>query len=89
VFRAASLRNIALTAPYMHDGRFATLRAVIDHYDSGVQDSVDLDQFLRNPDRSVRRLGLSEEDKAALEAYLMTLTDQALLTDPKFASPFQ
>ncbi|MFO1426555.1 MAG: cytochrome c peroxidase, partial [Steroidobacteraceae bacterium] len=89
VFRAASLRNIARTAPYMHDGRFNTLREVIDHYDHGIKDSPDLDATLRDPGTGKpQRLNLSEADKDALEALLLTLTDEAFLTDPKFADPF-
>ena len=89
-FRAPSLRNVAVSAPYMHDGRFATLRAVIDHYDHGVVDSPLVSIRLRgeNFDGPVRRLNLSEDDKNALEAFLGTLTDTALLADPKFADPF-
>jgi cytochrome c peroxidase len=90
VFRAASLRNIAVTAPYMHDGRFATLREVIDHYDHGVQASAELSELLRDPfSGQVKRLDLSEADKQALEAFLQTLTDNEFLSDPKFANPFQ
>jgi cytochrome c peroxidase len=89
-FRAASLRNIAVSAPYMHDGRFATLRDVINHYDTGVQDSPDLDGSLReNTNGAPRRLGLTDDQKDALEAFLHVLTDDALLTDPKFSDPFQ
>jgi cytochrome c peroxidase len=88
-FRPASLRNIALTAPYMHDGRFATLREVIDHYDHGINDSVDLDPLLRNVQGRAIRMNLSEEDKNALEAFLRTLTDEEMLADPKFSDPFQ
>ena len=88
IFRAASLRNIALTAPYMHDGRFATLRDVIDHYDHGIVDSKNLDAQLRDATGAVRRMNLSEEDKQALEAFLDTYTDSAMLADPKFKDPF-
>jgi cytochrome c peroxidase len=88
-FRAASLRNIAVSGPYMHDGRFATLREVIDFYDSGVQQAEWLSNLLRDvPLRTPRRLNLSEEDKQALEAFLNTFTDTALLADPKFSDPF-
>jgi cytochrome c peroxidase len=89
VFRAASLRNIAVTAPYMHDGRFATLRDVIDHYDHGIVDSPSLDAGLRDLSGNPRRMNLSEEDKQALEAFLQTLTDNLELSDPKFSDPFQ
>ncbi len=88
-FRPASLHNIALTAPYMHDGRFATLREVIDHYDHGLEDSPDLDTLLRDNSGHPVRLNLSEQDKGALEAFLHTLTDDAMLADPKFADPFE
>jgi cytochrome c peroxidase len=88
-FRPASLHNIALTAPYMHDGRFATLREVIDHYDHGVKDSPDLDSLLRDNSGQPVRLNLSDQDKNALEAFLRTLTDDAMLADPKFADPFE
>jgi cytochrome c peroxidase len=91
-FRAPSLRNVAASAPYMHDGRFSTLREVIDHYDSGVLESRALSATLReglhwsNPPV---RMHLSESDKQALEAFLHTLTDNAFLTDPKFSDPFE
>ena len=87
-FKAPSLRNIAVRPPYMHDGRFTTLRQVIDHYDAGVQDSATLAPGLRAPDGTVKRLNLTEAEKLALEAFLGTLTDTALLTDPKFSDPF-
>jgi cytochrome c peroxidase len=87
-FRAASLRNVALTAPYMHDGRFSTLREVIDFYDHGVQLSGSLSPILNNFGQEFR-LNLSEDDKQALEAFLHTLTDEAFLQDSRFADPFQ
>ena len=87
-FRPASLRNIALTAPYMHDGRFATLREVIDHYDHDVRASADLDPLLRDSNGNPVRLDLPESDKLALEAFLRTLADHAMLSDPKFSDPF-
>jgi cytochrome c peroxidase len=72
----------------MHDGRFATLRDVIDHYDHGIVDSRNLDGQLRDSTGAVRRMNLSEEDKQALEAFLDTYTDSAMLADPKFKDPF-
>jgi cytochrome c peroxidase len=88
-FRAASLSNIRQSAPYMHDGRFATLREVIDHYDHGIKPAPALSPLLRvlNGD-APRRLHLTESQKLALEAILDTLTDQAMLEDPKFSDPF-
>ena len=79
-FKVPSLRNIALTAPYMHDGRFTTLEQVVDHYDSGVRRSKTLDPNLaKHPDSG---LGLSPEDKAALVAFLKTLTDEEFVSQP-------
>ena len=88
VFRAGALRNIAVSAPYMHDGRFATLREVIDHYDHDIKDTPDLDPLLRTFDRTPWRMNLSDADKDALEAFLRTLTDEEMLADPKFSDPF-
>lgn len=88
-FRAASLRNIAVSAPYMHDGRFATLEAVIDHYASGIAAKPNLAPELRNPDGTPLRFDFSDKDKAALVAFLKTLTDETLITDPRYADPFR
>ena len=74
-FSTPSLRNVALTAPYMHDGRFATLEEVIEHYSSGVHRSATLDPNLaKHPEKG---LNLSTEDKAALVAFLKTLTTES------------
>lgn len=82
-FRTTSLKNIAVSGPYMHDGRFATLREVIDHYDHGVKNA----RFV-NP-TLIQQRNMSEDDKAALEAFFNLLTDDAFLTNPKFSDPFQ
>lgn len=88
-FKASSLRNVALTAPYMHDGRFADLAAVVEHYDSGVEAQPTLDGRLRVPGTTEpRKLNLTAAEKAALVAFLETLTDEALLADPKYSNPF-
>jgi cytochrome c peroxidase len=87
-FKPASLRNIALTAPYMHDGRFATLEEVVDFYDHGITRTPNLHPLLRNPDGTPIRLHLSPADKAALVAFLKTLTDTSLASDPRFSDPF-
>jgi cytochrome c peroxidase len=81
-FKSPSLRNVERTAPYMHDGRFATLEQVIDHYSKGVQAHPNLGP-------QVRRLNFTDSERAALVAFLRTLTDQRFLTDPKFSDPFQ
>jgi cytochrome c peroxidase len=89
LFKVPSLRNIALTAPYMHDGRFATLRQVVDFYDSGVVNHPNLSPPLRaGPNGGPRRLNLTEAEKTGLVDFLLTLTDFTLATDPKFADPF-
>ena len=82
-FKVPSLRNIEKTAPYMHDGRFYSLEAVLDHYDTGVAQTENLDPSL-NPSG---RLGipLSSIEKTQLIAFLKTLTDDEFLTNPKFA----
>ena len=75
-FATPSLRNIALTAPYMHDGRFKTLEEVVDHYSEGVRQSPNLDPNLaKHPREGIR---LSPKDKKALVAFLRTLTDTNL-----------
>ena len=88
-FKTPSLRNIAVTAPYMHDGRFDRLREVIEHYNSGVQASRNLDRSLSGRGQSPRRLNLNDREIDALVAFLNTLTDDAFLTDPKFSNPFE
>ncbi len=84
--KVTSLRNIALTPPYMHDGRFTTLEQVIDHYNNGIKLSSTLDPALLNT--TTTSLLLTAQDKADLEAFLRTLTDDDLLTNPAYASPF-
>ncbi|MES2989698.1 MAG: cytochrome c peroxidase [Pseudomonadota bacterium] len=88
LFKSPSLKNAGLTGPYMHDGRFATLAAVIEHYDSGVLNGPALDNRLR-PGGVPIRLNLSAADKAALVAFLLTLNDPTLTTDVKFSTPFR
>ena len=95
-FKVPSLRNIALTAPYMHDGRFATLEQVVEFYNSGVVNHPNLSPQLRlppgppgSPPPGPRRLNLTNAQKAALVAFLRTLTDTSVTTDPKFSDPFR
>lgn len=89
IFKAPSLKNVGVATAFMHDGRFATLAEVVEHYSTGVQDGPALDARLKRPDGAPRNLNLSASDKDALVAFLMTLTDTALLADPKFATPFK
>jgi cytochrome c peroxidase len=85
-FKVTSLRNIELTPPYMHDGRFATLEEVIDHYNL-VKESSTLDgSFMQQ--LPYNGLNLSDDDKAALVAFLKTLTDYELINNPNYSDPF-
>lgn len=88
LFKAPSLRSVGLTGPYMHDGRFATLADVVDFYATGVRDGPALDPRLRHGP-GPRRLDLSAADRAALVAFLKTLDDPVLTTDPRFGDPFR
>lgn len=86
-FKVTSLRNIAITPPYMHDGRFKTLEEVIDHYNTGLKNSSTLDPTLLFPLNS-GGLMLSNQDKQDLIAFLNTLTDYDLITNPEYSDPF-
>ncbi len=86
-FKTPTLRNIALTAPYMHDGRFQTLEEVVDFYSSGVQHSPSLDPIMTKPGTGIT-LGLTPQQKSDLIAFLHTLTDDEFATDPALGSPF-
>lgn len=88
-FKSPSLKNIALTAPYMHDGRFATLEQVIEHYSTGIQDHPNLPRRLRNPDGSPVKLNFSAQEKQDLIAFLNTLSDYRMLADEKWSDPFK
>lgn len=89
-FKVPTLRNIALTAPYMHDGRFNSLEEVIDHYSEHVQQSESLSAFLQHESniRNVTSLKLRPQEKKELLAFLHTLTDTAFISNPKFSNPF-
>jgi len=91
-FRAASLRNVALTAPYMHDGSIATLEEVLDFYAAGgrnVTSGPNAGDGRRNPYKSdlIVNISLNAQDKADLVAFLRTLTDNTLVTSERFAKP--
>ncbi|WP_246172014.1 methanobactin export MATE transporter MbnM [Nitrospirillum amazonense] len=92
-FKAPTLRNIALTAPYMHDGSIHTLSEVLDHYAAGgrtLKDGPHAGVGADNPhkDPLIQGFTLTEPEKADIIAFLESLTDQALLTDPRFKDPF-
>lgn len=99
-FKIPSLRNIAVTAPYMHDGRFSDLRTVLDHYDEGISAHENLDSRLRNgggnsydelaggASGTPLKFQFDDEEKEAIIAFFNTLTDEALLEDPKYSNPW-
>jgi len=87
-FKPPGLRNVAVRAPYMHDGRFRTLREVVGFYSERVEPSRELDPRLRNADGTPRRLGGDSVQVGALVAFLETLTDTAFLHAERFADPF-
>lgn len=80
-FRVPSLRNVALTNPYMHDGRFFTLAQVLDHYGDGIVESNTLDPTLANG------IPLAENEKEDIINFLYTLSDFELLSDLRFSEP--
>jgi len=82
-FKVPSLRNISATKPYMHDGRFFSLDAVLDHYAGGVQNTPNLDEKLKeNPQLGIP---LSAQEKQQIIAFLQTLTDEEFLTNKRFS----
>ena len=82
-FKAPTLRNIAVTAPYMHDGSIATLDEVIDHYASGGR--------FDHPNKThiLHRFALTDADRHDVVEFLKTLTDEQLLHDPRWNDPWQ
>ncbi len=83
-FRVPSLRNIALTAPYMHDGRHTTLMQTVEHYNAGIKNSPTLDPTMKALGST---LDLSQQDKLDLIAFLNTLTDNEFLDNPAYKEP--
>ena len=91
-FKAPSLRNIAVTAPYMHDGSIVTLSEVISHYERGgrlIENGQNAGDGRLSPYKSefVTGFELSEEEREDLVAFLQALTDETILTDERFANP--
>jgi len=86
LMKTVTLRNIALTPPYMHDGRFSTLEEVVRHYNTGIQSSPTLDAALESTLETGLRL--TQQDISDLTAFLHTLTDEELLLDQRYSSPF-
>lgn len=95
LFKVPNLKNIALTAPYMHDGRFKTLEDVVEHYNNNIVNHPNLSTLLSQlgetdseEDAVPIRLNLTEDEKKALVAFLKTFTDESFIRDPKFSNPF-
>ncbi len=90
LFKVPSLRNVEVTGPFMHDGRFESLEEIVEHYNSGVQDHPNLSPILREggPGTPPRQLNLTEDEKAGLVAFLKTLTDPQFLSDERWSDPF-
>jgi cytochrome c peroxidase len=85
-FKTPTLRNISLTSPYMHDGRFTTLEEVVDHYNSGGVPSATIDPFMKYTEGG---LHLTQYQKDALIAFLHTLTDEGFTTNPLYSDPHE
>jgi cytochrome c peroxidase len=88
IFKVPFLRNIELTGPYMHDGRFGTLDEVINHYSEGIQNHDNLHNNLRSGS-GAKKMNFTDDEKASLKAYLLTLTDKEVIADVKFSDPFK
>lgn len=88
-FKVPTLRNIALTAPYMHDGRFKTLEEVVDHYSEHIEQSPSLSSFLQGESNEAggKSLKLLPAEKKQLIAFLNMLTDSTFITNPAFSDP--
>ncbi len=87
IFKIPSLRNIELTAPYMHDGRFNTLEEVINFYSDGIQDHPNLNQLLKE-DGHPKKFNFTANEKDALIQFLKTLTDHTMIKEAKWSDPF-
>ncbi len=91
VFKIPSLRNVALSGPYMHDGRFKTLEEVVNHYSENIQPVANLHWGLQDGTGTGApvKLNLSTDEKESLIAFLNTFTDNQFIQDDKFSNPFK
>ena len=87
-FKVPTLHNIMITAPYMHDGRFATIEEVLNHYSSGIQMHPNLDGELKNGNAPIQ-MNFTDEEKANLIAFFNTFTDSEVLTAERYSDPFK
>lgn len=88
MFKVPTLRNIVLTGPYMHDGRFETLSEVVDHYSNNIKNHPNLSSELKSGNQA-KKFNFTPEEKEALIAFLNTFTDEKMLTDERYADPFK
>jgi cytochrome c peroxidase len=88
LFKVPTLRNILLSAPYMHDGSLATIDDVLNHYSGKIQNHANLSPLLKSNGKPVK-MDFSEYDKNALKAFFATLTDYQLMEDKRFSDPFK
>ncbi len=88
-FKVPNLRNVARTAPYMHDGRFNTLEEVMEHYSTGIQNHPGLDERLKDEYGKAMQMNISDMERQSIIAFLNSLTDYAMLTEPKYSNPFK
>ncbi len=87
-FRVPTLRNIEVTGPYMHDGRFKTLREVLDHYSDHIKPSATLSPFIAGvTEQQIYRLALTAEEKQDIVNFMLMLTDTDFLNNPEFSDP--
>ncbi len=88
-FKIPTLRNIGLTAPYMHDGRFKTLEEVLNHYTDGLKAHKHLDVKFKDANGNLRPIKLTSLEKKAIISFLHTLTDTEMTKNPRWSNPFQ
>ncbi|MEM6802754.1 MAG: cytochrome c peroxidase [Bacteroidota bacterium] len=89
VFKVPALRNVEVTGPYMHDGRFESLEEVLDFYSEGIQNHTNLNPFLREENGSPKRFNFSQQDKDDIISFLRTLTDHEMMSYEKYSNPFK
>lgn len=87
-FKTPTLRNIMLTAPYMHDGRFRTMDEVLDHYSNGINVSATTDSLLARNGSGNPGIPMTANDKQAIIAFMKTLTDSSFISNKEYSSPF-
>ncbi|MEL6252212.1 MAG: cytochrome c peroxidase [Bacteroidota bacterium] len=90
VFKVPALRNVAVTSPYMHDGRFASLDEVLDFYSGNIQNHKNLSGFLKeSTTNTAKKFNFSNQDKQDIIAFLNTLTDYKMMSYEKYSNPFK